>query len=87
MTTLISAGVVRRPLDGLRILGEGDLKAKVQVTANHVSAKAREAIEKAGGSIKLIEKKVLKADTDKAAKHAAKVKAKASPAKKAAAEE
>jgi large subunit ribosomal protein L15 len=86
VAALVAAGVVRRPLDGLRVLGEGELKAKVSLTANHVSAKAREAIEKAGGSINLIVKKVLKADVDKAAKSAAK-KAKSAPKKAAASDE
>lgn len=77
ITTLVAAGVIRRPLDGLRILGEGELTTKVSITANHATAKAREVIEKAGGSINLIIKKVLKADVDKAAKTAAKKAAKA----------
>jgi large subunit ribosomal protein L15 len=87
IAALVAAGVVRRPLDGLRILGEGEIKSKISLTANHVSAKAKEAIEKAGGSINLIVKKVLKADVDKAAKTAAKRAKKASPKKAAATEE
>ena len=88
IATLVAAGVIRRPLDGLRILGEGELKAKVSVTVNHVSAKAREAIEKSGGTITLIVKKVLQADVDKAAKTAAKrAKSAGGPKKSAAAEE
>jgi large subunit ribosomal protein L15 len=69
---LVEAGVVRRPLDGLRLLGNGELKAKVDLTVNHASASARAAVEKAGGSLKLIEKKVLAADEEKRAKSAAK---------------
>ena len=84
---LIAAGIIRRPLDGLRILGEGELKSAFSITANHVSATAREHIEKAGGTINLIVKKVLKADVDKAAKTAAKRLAKAGGPKKAAASE
>ena len=72
IATLVAAGIIRRPLDGLRILGEGELKSKLAITANHATAKAREAIEKAGGSVNLIVKKVLKADEDKRAKTAAK---------------
>ena len=87
IATLVAAGVVRRPLDGLRILGEGELKAKLSVTVNHVTAKAREAIEKAGGSVTLIVKKVLKADVDKAAKTAAKKAKKAGPKKSGGADE
>lgn len=69
---LIAAGLVRRPLDGLRILGDGELKVALTITANHASATAKAAIEKAGGSLKLIEKKVLPADEAKRAKTAAK---------------
>jgi len=69
---LVAAGVVRRELDGLRILGEGELKAALKVKANHVSAGAKAAIEKAGGSVSIIAKKVLEADEKKRAKTAAK---------------
>ena len=76
VAALVAAGVLRRAKDGLRILGDGELKAKLNVKANHVSAKARAAIEAAGGKITLIEVKVLEADEKKRAKTAAK-KAKA----------
>ncbi len=69
---LVAAGVVRRALDGLRLLGDGELKAKLAITANHATASARAAVEKAGGSITLIEKKVLEADEVKRKKTAAK---------------
>ena len=59
VASLIAAGMLRRPKDGLRLLGDGELKAKVAITVNHASATARAAVEKAGGSITLIEKKVL----------------------------
>ncbi len=83
---LVAAGVLRRPQDGLRLLGDGELKAKVSITVNHASASARAGVEKAGGSVVVIEKKVLKADVDKAAKTAAK-RAKSAPKKAAASEE
>ncbi|MEQ1694611.1 MAG: 50S ribosomal protein L15 [Hyphomicrobiaceae bacterium] len=73
---LVAAGILRRELDGLRVLGTGDLKAKISVTVNGASASAKAAIEKAGGSVKLIVPKVLDADVAKRAKTAAK-KAKA----------
>jgi large subunit ribosomal protein L15 len=69
---LVAAGVLRRPKDGLRILGGGQLKAKLQLTANHVSASAKAAIEKAGGSVSIIEKRILAADEAKRKKSAAK---------------
>lgn len=80
VATLCAAGVVRRELDGLRILGNGELKAKLTIKADHVSASAKVAIEKAGGTVDLIVPKVLPADIAKrektAAKRAAKAKAK-----------
>ena len=69
---LVAAGLVRRALDGVRLLGEGELKAKLALTVNHATATAKAAIEKAGGSITLIEKKVLAADEAKRKKTAAK---------------
>ncbi len=50
---LVEAGVLRRALDGVRLLGTGELKAKVDVTVAHASASAQAAIEKAGGSVTL----------------------------------
>lgn len=86
--SLVEAGVLRRPKDGLRILGSGELKAKLAITADHASGTAQAAIEKAGGSVKLLVKKVLPADEAKRAKTAAKKKAKSSAAaKKAGVEE
>lgn len=82
---LVGAGVLRRALDGVRVLGDGELKAKLELTVDHVTASARAAIEKVGGKITLIERKVLAADEAKRAKSAAK-KAKTAK-KKPAAEE
>ncbi len=72
VAALKAAGIVRRDLDGVRILGNGELKAKLALTVNHVTASAKAAIEKAGGSISLIVPKVLEADEKKRAKTAAK---------------
>jgi large subunit ribosomal protein L15 len=81
VASLVAAGVLRRPKDGLRLLGAGELKSKVAITVNHATASARAAVEKAGGSISLIVKKVLPADEAKRKKTAAK-KAKSAPKKK-----
>jgi large subunit ribosomal protein L15 len=83
---LKAAGVIRRALDGVRILGGGELKAKLALTVNHATAGATAAVEGAGGSITLIVKKVLPADEAKRKKSAAK-KAKTTRPKGAAAEE
>jgi len=72
VAALVAAGIVRRPLDGLRLLGDGELQAKVSITVNHATASAKAAVEKAGGSVTLIEKKVLEADEAKRKKTAAK---------------
>jgi large subunit ribosomal protein L15 len=87
MAALVAAGLLRRPKDGLRLLGDGELTAKIAITVNHATAKARQQVEAAGGSITLIEKKVLEADEAKRKKTAAKKQAKAGGSKKAAAEE
>ncbi|WP_158916872.1 50S ribosomal protein L15 [Caulobacter sp. S45] len=49
--TLVAAGVIRRPKDGVRLLGQGELSAKLNLTVYSATASAREAIEKAGGSL------------------------------------
>jgi large subunit ribosomal protein L15 len=69
---LVKAGVLRRAKDGLRLLGSGELKAPLAVTVHHASASARAAVEKVGGSVTLIETKVLAADEAKRQKSAAK---------------
>ena len=83
---LLAAGVIRRALDGVRLLGDGELKAGLALTVNHATAKAKAAVETAGGSITLIEKKVLPADEAKRQKTAAK-KAKTSKPKRASSED
>jgi large subunit ribosomal protein L15 len=72
VAALIAAGLLRRPKDGVRLLGSGELKAKLALTVDHASASAKAAVEKAGGSVKIIEKKVLPADEAKRKKSAAK---------------
>ncbi|MBN9242835.1 MAG: 50S ribosomal protein L15 [Mesorhizobium sp.] len=53
---LVKAGVIRRAKDGVRILSDGELKAKVAFDVAGASKVALEKIEKAGGSVKLPEK-------------------------------
>jgi len=72
LAALVAAGVLRRERDGVRVLGEGEIKTKLSLTVDHVSASAKAAIEKAGGSITLIERKVLAADEAKRKKSEAK---------------
>ena len=48
---LVAAGVVRRLKDGIKLLGKGELKTKLEITVHHASASARAAVEKAGGKV------------------------------------
>ena len=48
---LVAAGVVRRKLDGVRVLAKGDFSAKVKLAVTGASKSAIEAVEKAGGSL------------------------------------
>src|ERR1043165_6815697 len=51
---LIKAGVLRRAKDGVRLLGNGEIKAKVSFEVYGASKSAVEAVEKAGGSVKIL---------------------------------
>lgn len=72
LAVLVAAGVLRRPKDGLRLLGDGDLRARIEITVDHASASAKAAVEGAGGKINIIEKKILAADVAKREKTARK---------------
>src|SRR5881392_4253772 len=54
---LKAAGLARGGKDGVRLLGKGEISAKLALKVAGVSKGAREAIEKAGGSVELIERK------------------------------
>jgi large subunit ribosomal protein L15 len=49
--TLVQIGLIRNTRVDVKILGHGDLKKKLTVTAHFFSASAREKIEGAGGSV------------------------------------
>jgi large subunit ribosomal protein L15 len=51
---LTSRGLVKKLGDGLRILGDGDLKAPLKISAHHFSKSALEKIKKAGGTAEVI---------------------------------
>ena len=51
---LVESGLVRRKLDGIRVLGKGELTAKVTLVVTGASQSAIEAVEKAGGTLTLI---------------------------------
>ena len=69
------AGVIRRELDGVRIIGNGELKTKLDFEVFGVSASAREAIEKLGGKITVLAPAPSKDDDDAKAEKKAKKKA------------
>ncbi len=54
LEALIGAGVVSKPRDGVKILGNGELKAKLTFEVAAASKSAVAAIEKAGGAVKLL---------------------------------
>ena len=49
LEALVAAKIVRKPLDGLKVLGNGELTKKLTVKATVFSATAKEKIEAAGG--------------------------------------
>ena len=54
LEALIAAGVCVKARDGVKILGNGELKAKLTLEVDAASKAAVAAIEKAGGSVKLL---------------------------------
>jgi large subunit ribosomal protein L15 len=54
LEVLVAAGVITRPKAGVRLLGKGELKSKVAFEVYHASKGAIAAVEKAGGSVKLL---------------------------------
>jgi large subunit ribosomal protein L15 len=59
--TLLAAGVVAKPRDGVTILGNGELKAKLAFEVAGASKSAQAAIEAAGGSVKILAAEVAEA--------------------------
>src|SRR5215207_6302438 len=51
---LVKAGVLRRAKDGVRLLGSGEIKSKVDFAVYGASKSALAAVEKAGGSVKIL---------------------------------
>lgn len=65
-SALCAAGVIRRELDGVRLLAKGELKAKVEMSVTGASKAAVAAVEAAGGTVTV----VVKAETPEAAPEA-----------------
>ena len=51
---LVKAGILRRAKDGVRLLGEGEIKVAAAFAVAGASKSAREAVEKAGGSVTIL---------------------------------
>ena len=59
---LVKAGVLRRARDGVRLLGSGEIKAKVAFSVYGASKSAIAAVEKAGGSVEILAPKPQEAE-------------------------
>jgi len=55
---LVACGIVRRKLDGIKVLATGELKSKVDLKVSKISKGAQEQVEKAGGKVELIVREV-----------------------------
>ena len=56
LKTLKAKKLINKKYEKLRILGTGEVKGKIEVTANYFSKQAKEKIEKAGGKLNIIKK-------------------------------
>ena len=54
LETLMNAGKIRKPLCGLKVLGNGEITKKITVEASIFSASAKEKIEAAGGKTEVV---------------------------------
>ena len=52
--SLVKAGVLRRAKAGVRLLGRGEIKSKINVEVHGASKSAVAAVEKAGGTVKIL---------------------------------
>ncbi len=71
---LRAAGLVRGEFDGVVVLGKGELKGPVTVKVHRVTAGARAALEKAGGTVELSPAPLTMYEKAKAARKAAAAK-------------
>ena len=75
--SLVEAGVLRRQLDGVRILAKGELKDKLDFEVIGMSKAAQAAVEKLGGKVSLLAPVEAEAEDKPKAKKASKAKAEA----------
>ena len=69
LKTLQEKKIINKKYLKLKILGDGDLKNKIVVTANFASKQAQEKIEKAGGTLNIIKKSKQNLNLKKPAQH------------------
>ena len=50
--------ILKKDLNFLKILGKGEIKEKLKVSTNFISKSAKSKIEKAGGTITILQKKI-----------------------------
>lgn len=55
---IVKAKLVRRKKDGVRVLGNGELKAKITLKVSGITAGAKATLEKAGGKVELVVREV-----------------------------
>jgi large subunit ribosomal protein L15 len=55
---LVAAKIIKRKRDGVKLIGSGEFKAKVDLKLTKASKGAQAAVEKAGGKVEFIEKTV-----------------------------
>ena len=55
LLALMNAGLISKPLDGLRLLARGAITTSINITVNSASKAAIAAVEKAGGKVSVIE--------------------------------
>ena len=61
---LLASGVIRRARDGVKLLGTGELKSKLDITVYAATGSARTAVEGAGGSLTTTRPAVAAAETE-----------------------
>lgn len=66
--TLVEAGVIRRKKDGVKVIGNAELKDKLNLKVTKISKGAQALVEKAGGSVELIVREVAPIKNGKTAK-------------------
>lgn len=72
IAALQSKGLLKKQFDELKVLGNGELSKKLTVSAHRFSESAKEKIEKAGGSVTVLQRRTPVAEKQAAAKAAKK---------------